>query len=92
MLELLEETTGAPVHGSPFRIEVLPGPLHPPSCRLTPALTTAPPSTTPEALTTALITAGEQASVDVALFDEFGNALLHAAASRSSSVSPWPRQ
>jgi hypothetical protein len=80
MLELLEETTGTPVHGSPFRVEVLPGPLHPPSCRLTPALTTAPPSTTPEALTTALITAGEQASVDVALFDEFGNALPHAAA------------
>lgn len=68
LLLLQEETTGTPLEGSPFRVTVHPGPLHAPSCALTPI----------DPLCTTV--AGGTAMVDVSLMDAYGNELTHDAA------------
>ena len=68
ILVLQEETTGEPVCNSPYRVTVHAGPLHPPSCALRPMV---PMCTT---------IAGDEAMVDVELYDAHGNALPHEAA------------
>ena len=82
LLVLTEETTGEPVQGSPFRLTVHPGPLHPPACRLVPAGDAS--GERREGVATSaregVTTAGVEASVDISLFDVHGNPLPHEAA------------
>ena len=73
LLVIQEEVTGEQLRGSPHRVSVRAGPVHPPSCSLTPL---PPPGGAPPCT----ITAGEACHVEVSLFDAHGNALPHAAA------------
>lgn len=65
-----------PVAGSPFRAEVVPGPVHPGSCSLAgPGL--------------AAVQLGRDMQLAVHLADRFGNAIMHAGRLEAVGLQAW---